>query len=72
MKVTSQMRSPTWVTPTFCPAKTWLSLTFWVLKQIRPQWGHQDRVVVKRVGEVLQPAVDAGRARVEIGGDFHP
>jgi hypothetical protein len=24
MKVTSEIRWPTWVTPTFCPAKTWL------------------------------------------------
>ena len=38
MKLTSQMRSPTCVTPTLCPAKTWLRLTFWLLKQIRPQW----------------------------------
>jgi hypothetical protein len=27
MKVTSQTRSPTCVTPTFCPAKTWLRFT---------------------------------------------
>jgi hypothetical protein len=36
IKVTSQMRSPTCVTPTFWPAKTWLRFTFRPLKQIRP------------------------------------
>jgi hypothetical protein len=36
MKVTSQMRSPTCVTLTFCPAKTWLRFTFRPLAQIRP------------------------------------
>jgi len=38
MKVTSQVRSPTCVTPTFCPANTVLRFTFCALKQIRPQW----------------------------------
>jgi hypothetical protein len=33
MKVTSQMRSPTCVTPTFWPAQTWLRFTFRPLKQ---------------------------------------
>jgi hypothetical protein len=38
MKVTSQMRSPTCVTPTFCPANTWLRFTFRPWKQMRPHW----------------------------------
>src|SRR3954447_21265048 len=38
MKLTSQTRSPTCVTPTFCPANTWLRLTFRLLKQMRPHW----------------------------------
>ena len=38
MKVTSQTRSPTCVIPTFCPAKTWLQLTFRACQQIRPQF----------------------------------
>src|SRR5262249_4792698 len=38
MKVTSQTRSPTCVTPTFWPANTWLRLTFRPLKQMRPHW----------------------------------
>jgi len=37
MTVTSQMRSPTWVTPTLCPANAWLRFTFRPWKQIRPQ-----------------------------------
>jgi hypothetical protein len=38
MKVTSQMRLLTRVTPTARPAKAWLRFTFRPLKQIRPQW----------------------------------
>jgi len=38
MKVTSQMRSPTCVTPTFWPAKAWLRFTLRPWKQMRPQW----------------------------------
>jgi hypothetical protein len=37
MKVTSQIRSLTWRTPTAWPAKTWLRLIFRRFQQIRPQ-----------------------------------
>ena len=37
MKLTSQIRSSTWRTPTNCPAKTVLRLTLRFLKQMRPQ-----------------------------------
>ena len=37
MKVTSQMRSPTCVTPTCWPAKAWLRFTLQPWKQMRPQ-----------------------------------
>jgi hypothetical protein len=43
MKVTSQIQSPTCVTPTFCPAKTWLRFTFRPGKQTLP---HSVRVNV--------------------------
>jgi hypothetical protein len=43
MKVTSQIRSATWVTPTLWPAKTWLRLTLRRLKQMRP---HRVTVIV--------------------------
>jgi hypothetical protein len=43
MKVTSQIRSATCVTPTFWPAKTWLRFTLRRLKQIRP---HRVTVIV--------------------------
>src|SRR5262245_36175056 len=36
IKVTSQMRSLTWRTPTRWPAKTWLRLILRVRKQMRP------------------------------------
>ena len=36
MNVTSQTCSLTCFTPTFCPAKTWLTLIFRRCQQIRP------------------------------------
>ena len=37
MKLTRQILSRTSLMPTFCPAKTPLRLTYWPLKQMRPQ-----------------------------------
>jgi hypothetical protein len=36
MKVTSQIRSLTCFTPTFCPAKTWLTLILRRFQRMRP------------------------------------
>jgi hypothetical protein len=36
MKLMSQIRSSVCLTPTVWPAKTWLRLIFWRLKQMRP------------------------------------
>jgi hypothetical protein len=58
MKVTSQIRSPTCVTPTFWPAKTWLR--FLPALEANPAaLRHRHRLVVKRIGHVLQAAIDA-------------
>jgi hypothetical protein len=58
MTLTSQMCSPTCVTPTFCPAKTRLRFTFRVLKHAAAA-DHGDRLIVKRIVEVVEATVDA-------------
>src|SRR4029079_4548150 len=69
MKVTSQMRSPTCVTPTCCPAKTWLKSIFRPLKQIRPH--DVDGLVVKRIDQILESAIEPPRPGVRIGRAPH-
>jgi len=38
---------------------------------MRPQRVDHDRLVVKGVRQLLKTAVEAGRARVEVGRDLH-
>ena len=72
MKVTSQIRSATCVTPTFWPGEDVAEIHFLAVEADPATPGDGDRVVVKGVGELLQSLVDARRSRVDVGGNFHP
>jgi hypothetical protein len=71
MKVTSQVRSPTCVTPTFCPAKHVTEVDLAPVKADAAAMGHRKRRVVKRVHKVLEAAIDTRGARVEVRRHFH-
>jgi len=54
MKVTSQVRSPTWVAPTFCLAKAVTGIHLSPLEADPAARGDGHRRVMERIGERLE------------------
>ena len=71
MKVTSHMRSPTCVTPDVLAGKDVTEIDLSPLEADPAAAGHRDRLIVKRVREVVEAAIDARGAHVEVGRDLH-
>jgi hypothetical protein len=59
IKLTSHTRSPTCVTPTFLSREDVAEIHLPTLEADPPAMRESDRLIVERVGEVLEPAIDA-------------
>ena len=57
MKVTSQMRSPTWVTPIFWPASRVAQIDLPSLETNPAAAGDGDRVIVEGVSQLLEATI---------------
>ena len=57
--------------PTACPAKTVLKLIFFVSETDAATTSDHDRFVVKRIVDVGQSGVAAGRRLIDLRGTFH-